>query len=390
VARGSNERPIRGTRIVDGDILYVPDKYLGSTLNPNARTSIRRAESGETVHTNQRGWRVRVPRDEAHRAKIMIAGCSWIQGAGVEYEDSIAGRIEERLQTPIANIGVGSYSLLQIARRLEQEIGVAWPEVTIIAFGGWHVDRCVKVNAHAGILFRPILLAGQDGSGLVVREPKQLPARYIGRFVELKNKVYRGQSLSVTESMEQSLVRWAAKGAAVGGQRFIRKLFGLQRAERIDPRNVLMRHLILDHCLAKIDNICRDHGAKAMLFHLFDWRSVGKDRWHLDLNDREYLRSSMHNYDNIVYEPWDTMEAKATKYLAAQDAEITDYEGRIWWRDNNHPNVAGQDLIAESVIEGLNRNQVSLGAKWTGSTHPMQSAPDGSTPRHASRNTAST
>ena len=50
-----------------GNILYIPDKYLGHTLSPNCHAFFKRKYSKENYFTNNLGWRVNKLGEKANK-----------------------------------------------------------------------------------------------------------------------------------------------------------------------------------------------------------------------------------------------------------------------------------------------------------------------------------
>ena len=110
--------------------------FLMSELRP----SIRFLEKGITVTTNSRGLRGREYSLEKPPGTIRIAllGPSYIMGQGVGDEETIAARLEQRLNTSggasyeVLNFGVPGYSLLQQMAQLEERVLAFEPDLVLV------------------------------------------------------------------------------------------------------------------------------------------------------------------------------------------------------------------------------------------------------------------
>ena len=88
--------------LAQGRVLYIADDITGHRLNSNCIVKVERALSKETVYTNEYGWRVPSKRDSKNKkSKYTFAGCSLCMGTGNDYEDSIIGQIEKKIQFKI-------------------------------------------------------------------------------------------------------------------------------------------------------------------------------------------------------------------------------------------------------------------------------------------------
>jgi len=121
-----------------GPQLYEAVPYEGSKLAANVSVFIQRRVTKEYVFTNNLGFRVE-KNDLQQLAPVDIAfiGCSWVMGVGVEYKETFVSKVSKALNVNIANLGVGSYSIIQAVRRLEKNIEFLRPRIIYYGFLKW-------------------------------------------------------------------------------------------------------------------------------------------------------------------------------------------------------------------------------------------------------------
>jgi hypothetical protein len=138
----------RAARGAEAWEIDVPDPLLGWRPKPGiAVRSVRPGSYDVTISTNPQGLR---GRREAIRAKepgvtrIAVFGCSQTFGSGVEDEETFSARLEASLpQVEVLNFGVHGYGTDQMLLRWERD-GVSYaPDVVVLAFAYYHLDRNV-------------------------------------------------------------------------------------------------------------------------------------------------------------------------------------------------------------------------------------------------------
>lgn len=115
--------------ILRGDIWHPVDS-LGWSHRPNVATTINTGEGTVQVFTDHRGYRVSSSGPVEAERSVLLLGDSFMAALQVEYEDSVAGLMEdglrEALGEPVAvrNTGVGAWDpphyLIKIRRALDR------------------------------------------------------------------------------------------------------------------------------------------------------------------------------------------------------------------------------------------------------------------------------
>ena len=78
------QKIITGTKYIKvvasetGDILHVPDKYLGHKLSGNVKTFFARKFSKEHYYTDEYGWRIGKKEKKNKKIDFFISGASFI------------------------------------------------------------------------------------------------------------------------------------------------------------------------------------------------------------------------------------------------------------------------------------------------------------------------
>jgi GDSL-like Lipase/Acylhydrolase family len=170
----------RAARGADAWQIDIPDPLLGWRPKPGIVVrSVRPGSYDVTVTTNPQGLRGGRPALRAKRAgtnRIAVFGCSQTFGSGVEDDETFSARVESSLRdVEVLNFGVHGYGTDQMLLRWERE-GIDYaPDVVVLAFAYYHLDRNVS-----GFRFfaKPRFALAADGSlrleGVPVPDPDAL------------------------------------------------------------------------------------------------------------------------------------------------------------------------------------------------------------------------
>ncbi len=158
--------------------LDVPDPLLGWRPKPGTQVrSVRPDAYDVTVTINAQGLRGRhdVARTKAPGVtRVAVFGCSQTFGSGVEDDETFSARLGAGLpDVEVLNFGVHGYGTDQMLLRWEEE-GVHYaPDVVVLAFAYYHLDRNV-----AGFRFfaKPRFVLDRDGTLRLVGVPVPDPA----------------------------------------------------------------------------------------------------------------------------------------------------------------------------------------------------------------------
>ncbi len=174
-----------GTR-ADSWQLDVPDPVLGWRPKPGIQVRSERPGAYDvTVTINPQGLRGRT---DVARAKmpgvtrIAVFGCSQTFGSGVEDGETFSARLAARLPAvEVLNFGVHGYGTDQMLLRWEREgVGYA-PDVVVLAFAYYHLDRNVSgFRFFAKPRFAPAPDGGLRLVGVPVPDPAALASEGVG------------------------------------------------------------------------------------------------------------------------------------------------------------------------------------------------------------------
>ena len=160
----------------------VPDPQLGWRPRPDIQVRSARPGSYDvTVTVNSQGLRSRAPTAVERTpgtTRIAIFGCSQTFGSGVEDQETFSALLAERLPgTEVLNFGVHGYGTDQMLLRWELEGRRYAPDIVVLAFAYYHLDRNVT-----GFRFyaKPRFVLEPDGAlrlaGVPVPAPEALRA----------------------------------------------------------------------------------------------------------------------------------------------------------------------------------------------------------------------
>jgi len=336
----------------NGDILAYPDKLLGATLPANAHTTLSWGTDKSVYFTNERGWRVGAPDMSAGKVDLAIAGCSWAFGYGVDHDSSFAALVGRRLNCTIANLGINSYSIIQILRRLELEVPIAQPKLIVLAFASWQVARCFKPNAYDGMLHRPIYRIASPDGALFVREAGTPPTWLIQKYTQFLRKFRQGKTGKL-ENLSMHLYKSLCQFYLGLPQRAFRKLLRLQTDRAINlsdqKEHAVARKHILSEMVKQLKTMCLKHNCNALIWHLYEYPTKGnREEWQWAQHDHDVLETlcgKSKTGKSVQYVGWEHME----KLIQAEGGHHN-----IHTRIHNHPNSKGHRLIAEALTTPIN------------------------------------
>jgi len=338
---------------VVGDVLYIPQAYVGGSLAAKATTIIRRKESGEVVYTNSRGWRTgEATEKHIGRSDILVTGCSFPMGTGVPYGVSQIGLLEEALGVNIANVLVGGYSILQSARRAEKELPASNAKIAVLPLLSGIVNRCLKENHVQNVIFRPVYKKFSNGN-LNIIEPIVIPLSIYLNYALWRRKGSWAPNLFgmdpfqlTVKLLNKNKLRNLAARASGTASKYMSS-FDLEARRRG-----------IEDSVEIFVKACEKNGARGLICHLFDFAHYYQDQSTKKIQDfdRKLLEELEKKYSVLQYESWDLNEKILTDYLSKRDATILDYKDHIFYSDNNHPNVPGQKLIFEYLKQSVEKH----------------------------------
>jgi hypothetical protein len=158
-------------------LIDVPDPVLGWRPRPGVQVrSVVPGSYDVTVTTTADGLRGRHTIGKERRPgvpRVAVFGCSQTFGSGVEDEQTFSARLAASLSdVEVLNFGVHGYGTDQMLLRWERE-GVDYaPDVVVLAFAYYHLDRNITAFRFYA---KPRFLLGPGGSLQLVGVPVPAP-----------------------------------------------------------------------------------------------------------------------------------------------------------------------------------------------------------------------
>ena len=331
---------------VQGDILHVPDKYLGHTQNSNASLLITREKSSENIFTNNRGWRViDEKKNVSGKRKYLLFGCSWPMGLDIDYKHTYCFDLEKKLKAEIANLGVSSYSILQSIRRLELEIKFIKPKVVILNYGFWLANRLFKNNQLEGFFQRPIFKYDKQNKNIVLIEPKTIPLFLLRLVTKISRKKNAGRV-----NLFNKTIYCLLKIISFFFLNFsIKKIFSSKKLSYISTENSFnysnCRIKALEYSFKKLSKIVDKNNCKILVSHIYPFFFNNEEK-KISRNDEIIIKKILKNYKNIIYEDSVFMKKKCQKILKKKNLKLP---------FSNHPNSDGHKVISDLLYTYLKK-----------------------------------
>ncbi len=332
----------------------IPSTTLGSTLRPNMDEVINLKSSSRRLVTNERGWRVEKPKKTSYQSSIMVSGCSWAEGVHEDWGGTYSSVIERAFKINVANIGVGSYGLIQIIKRIKNEIDFVNPKIIVISYLSGHVDRCFKYNAATGLIHRPIYKITSDNE-YQLAEPVILP---IQTFNYLSLLSISNKKLTI---MEKSILFFSQKVMTLLSGSYVNKYITKEYISPLKNNSIVdtgIRRKTLSLFLSDLESICAEKNCTALLCGLPD--VIGKEKNvklvnNKDDNDIINLLSSKSSPSKIKY-------VHSSNFVKRINSHVLNeaYYGNVWALDNNHPNAKGYRIIGEVIVESIKKLKTIL------------------------------
>jgi hypothetical protein len=152
---------------VDSELGYVP------MANAEAASLIL---LGDPVPTRFDENRFRVPTDPdltpaAQSPQVMAFGCSFTYGAACRAEETFPFLVAKELGGYCHNAGVSGYGLTQMLLRARQLIPAYHPDIVLVQYSPWLVDRATSLYAAARLGKKPVPYFFDDGGALAIQPP---------------------------------------------------------------------------------------------------------------------------------------------------------------------------------------------------------------------------
>lgn len=331
---------------VQGDILHVPDKYIGHIQNSNASLLITREKSSEYIFTNNRGWRIlNKKKNIPGKRKYILFGCSWSMGLDVDYKYTHCFDLEKKLRSEIANLSVSSYSILQSIRRLESEIKFIKPKVVILNYGFWLTNRLFKNNQLEGFFQRPIFKYNKENKNIALIEPKIIPFFLLRLITKISRKKNGNKA-----TLLNKIIFFLLKIISFFFLNFsIKKIFSLKKLSYIQSKNTFIysncRMKALEYSFQKLSKIGDENKCKILVSHIYPFFFNNEEK-KISKNDEIIIKKIVKNHKNIIYEDSKLMKKKCQEILKKKNLKL---------KFSNHPNRYGHKVISDVIYTFLKK-----------------------------------
>ena len=255
-------------------------------------------------------------------------------GIGNEYKNSIIGHLEGLLGSPSNNLGVGSYSFLQINLALKKHIKLLLDTKIYIFYASWLINRSIKDRATA-VTYRPILARSVKNKQIILNRPNNPPLFLVKLFIVLFNSKILFKNFILKLIIGISMIYHGVLN------RLIAKIFNLQKWKRLDINED--RDKILEYCLNDLLNIAKKYNKEITLIHLPACNKKIKSIKELSLFDQKIISKFAESNNLINYFYLNETEKEFSKYFDKNEID------EIFWSDTNHPNNKGSRIIAEEI-----------------------------------------
>ena len=357
-ARAFYDRYRNATMCTGESVLYLSDPYTGARLRPSVSFWLKREFTGEHLYTNDRGERVAESGQKARPRRVLLAGDSFALGSGVDHEDSLGGILAQEHGLDLANAAVGTASLLQIVRRVEQSLPFHHPRVVVLVFNHGLVDRCFKLNAFLkGLGQRPVY-AYHKGTGKPgIRENLWSPPTWVFQAIHSSRKrLIDDHAFGLPDVFHYARMRFFMR--LMEKVRAAVKLFRNARYRLVDESLYLdrgMRDMALKDCLGRLKGLIAEHDARVLFYQMFEYRAY-ENRAEVIRGDMELVRALAEDEPRLAVAGCEDEKERMDAYLAERGFAPGDYRGGLVLPDDIHYHRDGNAIMAAAVHEALARH----------------------------------
>ena len=336
-----------------GNILYIPDKYLGHTLSLNAKSFFFRKYSKEHYYTNNFGWRVNFNKTKEYKFDFFITGASLALGTGVEFKDTIGNLLSKRINKKIANLGVGNYSNTQILRKIDISATKTKPKVVIILFEDY-MGRNFRQNGLLDISHRPFFKRNIETNNYKLIEPNIIPYFFFKRFVNLEKKK-RLKKLNFFNKIEKGILWFFFQFQNKRITNFILRIIGFNKYEYIKTDDKNGRVFILNFIGEKINQLVKKYNFKVLIYPIYPYMGTKKriNRFYKEIDLLSKIIKKQKNSYKILINKTKDLEKAHNLFFKKNKIKNKEFIGTLQWSDNNHPTPKGTKIYADCIYKSL-------------------------------------
>jgi len=291
-------------------------------------------------------------RDHSNKkADYLLAGGSWAEGYFQDWNCTVAGNLDKKINGGrIVSVGVNGYNLIQIVRRIQQELEFNKVKNIIILYDNIHVDLSAR-RLCSKILSRPVIIDSLFGYKHI--EPRNLKKSIIGLYYDHKyqyDKTYDQNYKYLMNTVEflSKIINgsaWYKCKAFFLGKKYRKSMLG-ESGEDLN-----YRQYVLDFCMRQLEKTIAKHKCRVYMFAnpLIDGRSnIESAKF-----DEGYFNNN--HYSRIEY--YSNVDCGMTTvwkdYLQSVGLEYKDSSRVLLDNNGGHPNKLGYKLMSEHIKSTL-------------------------------------
>ncbi len=322
-------------------IQYQADDLLGFKPSPNA-TERQPLTTGDKISIayDKNGFRIPLSDtskvDESNKINLLFLGDSFTFGAGCFAEDTFPFLVAKETRLSYINAGVSSYGLAHMVILAEKLIPKYKPDYVIVQYSPWLTARAINMFGPIYYFHLPVPYFAEKNNRYILEPPiytlnfktmnaQQIKSSYQGKFIKF---LFKEALLFSLNELWHSL---KTEFLLITGQ---------------IPRPATNPTEVEKYAYNRIKTIAEKNGATVII---------------LNLGDIEYSKNShgLFSDSSIYFAEADSHLNDFLKTSSSKDYCKEFYQwifnGKELILIDNHPNPKAHRIIADSIIEEINR-----------------------------------
>jgi hypothetical protein len=331
-------------------MIYCTDQYIGYRLKKDLNLTQSYNGMQRLVVTDNKG-RLVGQNHSSEKVELLLAGGSWAEGYFQDWDHTIAGNLDKKINgRNVASIGVNGYNLIQIVRRIQQELEFNKVKNIIILYDNIHIDLSARRLCNK-ILSRPVIIDSLFGYKHI--EPKNLKKSIIRLYYNHKCQYDKTSDQSYkylmnTVELLSKIINgsiWYKFKAFFLGKKYTKSMLG-ESGENLDYRKY-----VLDFCMEQLESAAVNHECKIHMFAnplIYGKSNIGSAKFDEKyFNDNHYSRVKY--YSNVNH----GMTVLWRDYLKSIGFKYNNSFRALLDSDGRHPNKLGYKLMSEYIKSTL-------------------------------------
>ena len=338
-----------------GDV-FMADDTLGHRGVPNGSGvsifPLQNRKISVPIQLNKEGFRIPAkPKNVDSDTLMMFLGCSFTWGDYSLAEENYSSQAIDLLKYKSLNCGTDAYGLAQILILAERKIPQHRPKIVSVQYSPWLADRARFMffpSAH-GVMPFPFVTKNED-SKFYIHEPffrsslynpeykyyKTSPVSFADKF-SFFFKV--GFPVAIVDSWKQHLAQW-------------KMTLGMLPTAESDNQK------IEKYVYERIYELCKQNGARMVVLNIGGFGYSDEQRMS-NHHDRKRFQETMNAelVKNVNFIDADSVlragikpKENYSKYV--QWAKVSETDSILY---DNHPNPMAHKIIAETLVEGMEK-----------------------------------